>query len=191
MARIKIDLDRRLGRIDRNIYGSFVEHLGRCIYGGIYEEGSHLSNERGFRQTIYWPLQLYATHAQPISLDAWVESDAVIVETGPEDRRFLAPLMPLPYLDVSATCDEEGQVVVLFVVNRHADEDIETMIQFTDFAPAPTAQVYEVNGPGLKAVNDFGSEQIRVVERQVGDASTTFTYIFPAHSITVMKLESP
>ena len=38
-ARIKIDFDRQIGKIDRNIYGNFIEHLGRCIYGGIYEEG--------------------------------------------------------------------------------------------------------------------------------------------------------
>ncbi|GLV53572.1 alpha-N-arabinofuranosidase [Dictyobacter sp. S3.2.2.5] len=52
MARIKIDTARRLGTIDRNIYGGFIEHLGRCIYGGIYEEGSPLSDEHGFRKDV-------------------------------------------------------------------------------------------------------------------------------------------
>ncbi|GAB4337007.1 MAG: alpha-N-arabinofuranosidase [Candidatus Abyssubacteria bacterium] len=52
MARIKIDLDRRIGTINPNIYGGFIEHLGRCIYGGIYEEGSHLADERGFRKDV-------------------------------------------------------------------------------------------------------------------------------------------
>ena len=31
-ARIKVDIERQKGEIDRNIYGNFVEHLGRCIY---------------------------------------------------------------------------------------------------------------------------------------------------------------
>ena len=48
-ARIKIDTDRRLGRVDRRIFGQFIEHLGRCIYGGVFDEGSPLSDERGFR----------------------------------------------------------------------------------------------------------------------------------------------
>ena len=48
-ARIKIDPDRWLGRIEPLIYGQFIEHLGRCIYGGIYAEGSPLSDARGFR----------------------------------------------------------------------------------------------------------------------------------------------
>jgi alpha-N-arabinofuranosidase len=52
MARIKLDLDRRLGRLDRRVFGQFIEHLGRCIYGGIFDEGSPLSDERGFRTDV-------------------------------------------------------------------------------------------------------------------------------------------
>ncbi len=37
-ARIRVDVGRRLGRIDPNIYGHFIEHLGRCINGGIWGE---------------------------------------------------------------------------------------------------------------------------------------------------------
>jgi alpha-N-arabinofuranosidase len=51
-ARIKLDFDRQIGTIDRNIYGSFTEHLGRCIYGGIYDEGSPLSDSDGFRKDV-------------------------------------------------------------------------------------------------------------------------------------------
>ena len=32
-ARIRIDLERTLGAVDRRIFGAFIEHLGRCIYG--------------------------------------------------------------------------------------------------------------------------------------------------------------
>jgi alpha-N-arabinofuranosidase len=52
VARISIDVERRLGRVDRRIFGSFIEHLGRCIYGGVYEPGSPLSDERGFRRDV-------------------------------------------------------------------------------------------------------------------------------------------
>jgi alpha-L-arabinofuranosidase len=52
LTRIAIDPTRHLGTIDRNVFGGFVEHLGRCIYGGLYEEGSPLSDERGFREDV-------------------------------------------------------------------------------------------------------------------------------------------
>src|SRR5688572_31600352 len=52
MARITVDLDRQIGRVDRRIFGGFIEHLGRCIYGGIFDEGSPLADERGFRTDV-------------------------------------------------------------------------------------------------------------------------------------------
>jgi len=51
-ARIKIDIERTIGKVDPRIYGGFIEHLGRCIYGGIYDEGSPLANESGFRTDV-------------------------------------------------------------------------------------------------------------------------------------------
>jgi len=52
MAHIDLDLARRLGTVDPRIFGQFIEHLGRCIYGGIYEEDSSLSDARGFRRDV-------------------------------------------------------------------------------------------------------------------------------------------
>jgi alpha-N-arabinofuranosidase len=52
VARIGLELDHTLGAVDRRIFGGFIEHLGRCIYGGIFEPGSPLSDERGFRTDV-------------------------------------------------------------------------------------------------------------------------------------------
>jgi alpha-N-arabinofuranosidase len=52
MNRIGIDRHRRIGAVDRRIFGQFIEHLGRCIYGGISDEGSPLADARGFRQDV-------------------------------------------------------------------------------------------------------------------------------------------
>src|SRR5882762_4429776 len=51
-AKIKIDKDRVIGDISPLLYGNFVKHLGRCVYGGIYEPGSPLSDEKGFRKDV-------------------------------------------------------------------------------------------------------------------------------------------
>jgi alpha-N-arabinofuranosidase len=47
-----IDPTRRLGRLDRGVFGGFVEHLGRCINGGLFDERSPLSDKRGFRRDV-------------------------------------------------------------------------------------------------------------------------------------------
>ena len=52
MNQIKIDPERTSGSIDRNIFGGFAEHLGRCIYGGIYDPDSLLADEDGLRTDV-------------------------------------------------------------------------------------------------------------------------------------------
>ena len=52
MNSIKIDPARTIGAVDPGIYGAFIEHLGRCIYGGVFEEHSPLSDENGFRRDV-------------------------------------------------------------------------------------------------------------------------------------------
>jgi alpha-L-arabinofuranosidase len=39
MTRVAVDPGRAIGRLDRNVFGGFVEHLGRCIYGGSTTKG--------------------------------------------------------------------------------------------------------------------------------------------------------
>ena len=51
-ARIRIDTSRTIGEVSPNVFGNFAEHLGRCIYGGIFEEGSPLSDSDGFRKDV-------------------------------------------------------------------------------------------------------------------------------------------
>ena len=52
LSRIYIDSRRTIGALDRNLFGSFLEHLGRAIYEGIYEPGSSLSDAKGFRKDV-------------------------------------------------------------------------------------------------------------------------------------------
>jgi alpha-N-arabinofuranosidase len=52
LARIKIDLDRTIGEVDPLLFGNFAEHLGRMIYGGIYQEKSPLSDQYGYRTDV-------------------------------------------------------------------------------------------------------------------------------------------
>ena len=50
MAKLIINTDISRGKINKNIYGHFSEHLGRCIYGGIYVgEDSEIPNIDGMR----------------------------------------------------------------------------------------------------------------------------------------------
>ncbi|HEX5327266.1 MAG TPA: alpha-N-arabinofuranosidase, partial [Acetobacteraceae bacterium] len=51
-SQVLLDRDFIIGRTDRRLFGAFVEHLGRCVYGGIYEPGHPSADAKGFRQDV-------------------------------------------------------------------------------------------------------------------------------------------
>src|SRR5690606_31140454 len=51
-AHLTLDPHFTIGAVDRRLFGSFVEHLGRCVYQGIYEPGHPLADEDGFRSDV-------------------------------------------------------------------------------------------------------------------------------------------
>ena len=53
MAILFVNEARTYAKINKNIYGHFTEHLGNCIYGGIYVgENSAIPNVRGIRSDV-------------------------------------------------------------------------------------------------------------------------------------------
>ncbi len=52
MNRIHIDPQRRIDAIHPHLFGGFAEHLGRCIYGGIYDPDSPLADANGLRSDV-------------------------------------------------------------------------------------------------------------------------------------------
>src|SRR6202049_419181 len=52
VVRVYVDSRRTVAPLDRNLFGSFLEHLGRAIYEGIYDPGSKLADSNGLRQDV-------------------------------------------------------------------------------------------------------------------------------------------
>ncbi|MDA9408859.1 arabinosylfuranosidase ArfA [Bradyrhizobium sp. CCBAU 45384] len=51
-ASVLIDRNFALGRTDPRLFGAFIEHLGRGVYGGIYEPGHPTADANGFRKDV-------------------------------------------------------------------------------------------------------------------------------------------
>lgn len=51
-SKLILDPDFKVGKTDERIFGSFVEHLGRCVYGGIYEPNHPKADKNGFREDV-------------------------------------------------------------------------------------------------------------------------------------------
>ena len=52
IVQIDIDTRRTVSSLDRNLFGSFLEHLGRAIYEGIYEPNSKFADSNGYRKDV-------------------------------------------------------------------------------------------------------------------------------------------
>jgi len=146
------------------------------------------TNETGmFRQTIYFPLALFANNVHGTSLNVQVNCDTYDTE------EFFIGLgesttkqTDVPYLDVSAIY-KDGEVIIC-VLNRHKDKAITTDLICQTGGFTGDFKVYEVNGPDIKAMNDFGKELVKTVNRpDVKIKGDLLTYSFPPHSFTMIK----
>jgi alpha-N-arabinofuranosidase len=136
------------------------------------------TNDQGlFLQTIYYPLQLFAANSKGKSLDLRVDSPHYTT------RRF----GDVPYLDTSAALD--NGTLILNVTNRHQTENLIADIEIEDKQFSGPATVSEVNGPDIKAENDFNGARVKTVERPLAAQGKRLTYTFPAHSFTMLKVK--
>jgi alpha-N-arabinofuranosidase len=51
-AKMTADKDFRIGKVEDRLIGSFVEHMGSCVYNGIFEPGHPQADENGFRRDV-------------------------------------------------------------------------------------------------------------------------------------------
>ncbi|MCC6616116.1 MAG: alpha-N-arabinofuranosidase [Anaerolineae bacterium] len=87
MNRIQIDPSRTLGQISRHIFGGFAEHLGRCIYGGIYEPGSPLADDDGLRRDVLDALRRLSMPIMRYPGGNFVSGYRWLDGVGPRDER--------------------------------------------------------------------------------------------------------
>jgi len=140
-----------------------------------------------FKQTIYYPLQLFAQNVRGTSLDVFVDCDTYDTEMFSLGMGETTTVQKgVPYLDVSAA--DDGERVTICVVNRHKDNAIAAGIDAQEGRFAGPVEVYEVNGPDIKTMNDFGSEPVKTVRKpDIATSGRSFPCSFPPHSFTLLK----
>ncbi|NWG13984.1 MAG: alpha-N-arabinofuranosidase [Acidobacteria bacterium] len=134
-----------------------------------------------FLQTIYFPIAEYGRQKGNVALDLWVSSPTYSVGGRP----------PLNYLDTSCTYDRKGNVLYLNVLNRSEKLNITAQIENQTAELLPTAQVWQLNHPDLKATHTFGNDtKVRPTVRSqtLPAAGRALNYTFPAHSLTILKM---
>jgi alpha-N-arabinofuranosidase len=135
------------------------------------------AGEKGiFLQTIYYPLQLFANNSKGKSLELFVDSPKYATKR----------VGDVPYLDASAAYDNGS--LVMNVVNRHPGQAIDADIEAQDKTFSGAVEAWEVNGPDIKAENDFDSIKVRAIQRSASAQGNRLAYRLPPHSYTMVKV---
>ncbi|HMH38460.1 MAG TPA: alpha-L-arabinofuranosidase, partial [Streptosporangiaceae bacterium] len=89
MPRAHIELDKRavIAPVRRRTFGAFVEHLGRCVYTGLYEPGHPTANEDGFRMDVVELVQEIGTTTVRYPGGNFVSGFRWEDSVGPRDKR--------------------------------------------------------------------------------------------------------
>ena len=115
-ARIRLQKDCIISPIDPRVFGSFIEHLGRAVYTGIYEPGHPTADAFGFRgdvEALIRPLHVtQIRYPGGNFLSGYDWRDGI----GPKDRRPVRP-------DMAWSAIEPNQVGTVVRAYRRAADD--------------------------------------------------------------------
>jgi alpha-N-arabinofuranosidase len=132
-----------------------------------------------WKQTIYFPFRLFATYCYGTSVETLVNAPGY----------DLADQKNISLLDVSAVKDEQSHTLMINVVNRSMDKPIETSIStLGNGNEGIEATVYEVNGARLSDENNSARQDIGITTREIAIGAGSFSYSFPAHSFTMIRI---
>lgn len=141
-----------------------------------------MANKQGvYLQTTYFPLAEFAKQRGNTALDTFVSAPTY----KPGNRREMR------YLDVSTSYNAADRTLFVNVLNRSKDKDLSTRIENIEGQLSSAIGVWELNHPDLKATHTYGDDRkVRPVTRNLEAQlqNNGFTYTFPAHSLTILKL---
>ena len=141
-AQVIVDKDYVIGGVDERLYGSFIEHLGRAVYGGIYQPGSPLSDADGFRRDtlalvrqLQVPLIRYPG-GNFVSGYRWEDG------VGPREQRPARPDLAWQVIETnqfglnefSDWCKKAGSQVMMAVnLGTRGAEDAKNLLEYCNF----------------------------------------------------------
>ncbi len=137
-----------------------------------------IRNDTLFYQTIFYPLQLFANYCKGESLDTYVDCGTFSTKEHAD----------VPYLDVSSAYDKANGELILNVVNRNENEALTTDIISEEGKFSGNAQIYTVNGKNIKDINSTTEQNVKTATASMKVSGEKFTYSFPAHSFTMIRI---
>ena len=169
-------------------FNSFIRHANVVKMANLAQLVNVIApmftNKQGmFKQPIFFPIAEYGRQRNNMALDALVTSPTYKPNGRSES---------IGYLDVSVTHNAKEGAVYVNVLNRSQKQDIATRIDNVEGTLAPAVGVWQMNYDDLKATHTFGADQKVLPKTSTVTAQLEkngFSYTFPKHSLTILKLK--
>ena len=182
---------------DALLVGGFLNSLMRqsdrvkvaCLAQIVNVIAPLVTNETGvLRQTTYYPYSWALKYARGQVLDLSVTSETYPIK--PDGLQAdLAWGGDVPFIDVTATSDQQNNQVCVFMLNRDLEAERELVLDWRDVTPSRVLACETLTGPDLKAINTFASPT-KVAPRPLDTpkVGATMTFKLPARSYTVAQI---
>ncbi|HET8549662.1 MAG TPA: alpha-L-arabinofuranosidase C-terminal domain-containing protein [Bryobacteraceae bacterium] len=160
-----------------------ADMTGLIEFGGIWKKRG-----RVYGVPAYWAFRMYSTAdaTTPVATDTRVETYNVT-----DGNPRLPGIAEVPYLDVVAALNDQGDKLTLFAVNRHLERDLATDIEVAGFRPRGRVDIQTLSAPSIyQANNEMRPEAIRPIPAAVTIGGDRLRYTFPRSSVTVLVFEA-
>ena len=155
---------------------------GIVEFGGIWKKRG-----RVFGTPAYWVFRMYSNADPRIPLEASTNSETYNIKEG---EKRLPSIDNVPYLDVVAALNADGDKLALFCVNRDLTRDLRANVAIAGFSSKDNASVKTIYADNILEKNDEEQpEHVRPHESTLQVGANGFTYEFRHESVTVIELQ--
>ena len=163
-----------------HLYGS---HVWGCV---------NKAGEDYWRNGAFFTFRVFNHHFGEVLVDADLLGADTFDYTKPAGS-VLPPQYGIPMLSAVGSVSAAGDELYLVVVNRHISQDIESVVALRGFGEGEgdvAAEIWTLNGPSPDSYNTADQTEVTLTESTALYAPS-FTYGFPAHSLTSFKFMTP
>lgn len=169
--------------------GNLVES---AQYWSLYKNGPWGCHDDSTKYPVYHVFRIYNRHFGDDLVGTTVVGSPTfdyIKDAG----NILRSQYDIPYLTASAAKSADGSALYLIVTNKDRSNAHSASVDLASFLSTPSgyaaAEIWELNGPN---VDDYNNPSSVTIAESSANLGTSFTYAFPAHSVTSFKfVESP
>ncbi|HBY59339.1 MAG TPA: hypothetical protein DEH78_05925, partial [Solibacterales bacterium] len=153
---------------------------GLIEFGGIWK-----ARGRVYGVPAYWAFRMYSTAGATRLVESRTDVETYDIAEG---NQRLPTIAKVPFLDVVAAANEQGDKLTLFCVNRHLHRDLTARIEMAGFSGS-TAKIQTLRAASIyTANNELRPEAVVPVPSAMSIPAGSWSYTFPRASVTLIEV---